>query len=100
MTYCGPENRSPPWVPGDRPRTPIKLEMGLASEEGYPHPGRADYTDPGVDPGTGTIRTRGVFENAGGVILPGLFVRVRAAIETAHRRPARAQRGARVRSGG
>ena len=68
--------------PGDRPRTPIKLEMGLASEEGYPHPGRADYTDPGVDPGTGTIRTRGVFENAGGVILPGLFVRVRAAIET------------------
>ena len=67
---------------GDRPRTAIKLEMGLASEEGYPHPGRADYTDPEVDPGTGTIRTRGVFENPDGVILPGLFVRVRAAIDT------------------
>jgi membrane fusion protein (multidrug efflux system) len=66
----------------DKPRTPIKLEMGLANEEGYPHQGRADYTDPGVDPGTGTIRTRGVFENPGGMILPGLFVRVRAAIET------------------
>ncbi len=66
----------------DQPRTPIKLEMGLANEEGYPHQGRANYTDPGVDPGTGTIRTRGVFDNPGGVILPGLFVRVRAAIET------------------
>jgi membrane fusion protein (multidrug efflux system) len=65
-----------------RSRTPIKLEMGLANEEGYPHEGRADYWDPGVDPGTGTMRTRGVFENPKGAILPGLFVRIRGAIET------------------
>jgi membrane fusion protein (multidrug efflux system) len=67
---------------GARSRTPIKLEMGLANEEGYSHEGRADYWDPGVDPGTGTIRTRGVFDNPDGAILPGLFVRVRGAIET------------------
>ena len=44
---------------------------------GLPAPGRVDYTDPGVDPGTGTIRIRGVFANPAGSILPGLFVRVR-----------------------
>ena len=54
-----------------------KVELGLANEEGYPHEGEIDYRDPGVDPGTGTIRVRGVFPNADGKILPGLFVRVR-----------------------
>jgi RND family efflux transporter MFP subunit len=53
------------------------IEMGLADETGYPHRGLIDYQDPGVDPGTGTIRVRGVFPNPKGVILPGLFVRVR-----------------------
>ena len=63
-------------------RTPIKLEMGLASEAGFPHEGQANYWDPGLDPGTGTLRTRGVFDNPTGQIMPGLFVRVRGQIET------------------
>lgn len=54
-----------------------RIELGLANEQGYPHQGKIDYQDPGVDPGTGTIRVRGVFANPDRLILPGLFVRVR-----------------------
>src|SRR3954451_4278974 len=68
--------------PGGRARPALELEMGLSHEEGYSHKGRVDYTDPGVDPGTGTIRIRGIFENPGGAVLPGLFVRVRGKVET------------------
>jgi membrane fusion protein (multidrug efflux system) len=53
------------------------MELGLADEQDYPHHGLVDYQDPAVDPGTGTIRMRGVFPNRDGAILPGFFVRVR-----------------------
>jgi membrane fusion protein (multidrug efflux system) len=59
----------------------ILIEMGLANEDGFPHTGRIDYTDPTVDPGTGTIRVRGLFENSNEKITPGLFVRVRMPID-------------------
>src|SRR4051794_24514187 len=55
----------------------MPMELALAHEKGYPHLGKADYQDPGLDPGTGTIRLRGIFPNPKGEILPGLFVRVR-----------------------
>jgi membrane fusion protein (multidrug efflux system) len=60
---------------------PIPMEIGLGNEEGYPHQGQTEYTDPSVDTGTGTIRVRGVFSNPGGAITPGLFVRVRMPIQ-------------------
>jgi membrane fusion protein (multidrug efflux system) len=53
------------------------MELGLAGERGYPHRGRADYQDPAADPGTGTVKLRGIFPNPNGAILPGFFVRVR-----------------------
>jgi RND family efflux transporter MFP subunit len=62
-------------------KAPLPMEMGLGDEEGYPHLGEADYTDPVVDQGTGTVRIRGVFPNPGSVIAPGQFVRVRLPIE-------------------
>jgi membrane fusion protein (multidrug efflux system) len=65
----------------DYRNVPIPLEMGLGDEEGYPHAGRTDYTDPVVDAGTGTVRARGIFPNPGGAITPGLFVRVRIPFE-------------------
>lgn len=60
----------------------VPLGMGLAIEKGYPHEGRLDFAESGVDPGTGTLQLRGVFPNPGGlpVILPGLFARVRMPI--------------------
>lgn len=61
----------------------IALELGLADEVGFPHKGMLDYSDPAVDPATGTVSSRGVFPNPGPdfVILPGLFVRIRVALE-------------------
>lgn len=57
----------------------LVVELGLADELGYPHSGIADYSDSGVDPETGTMQIRGVFENgqAPARLLPGLFARVR-----------------------
>ncbi|MDR3417144.1 MAG: efflux RND transporter periplasmic adaptor subunit [Nevskia sp.] len=51
--------------------------MGLVDEEGYPHPGQLDFVDNQVNPGTGTIRARAVFDNADGRYTPGLFARIR-----------------------
>jgi RND family efflux transporter MFP subunit len=59
----------------------VPLELGLASEEGFPHKGRVEYTDPGVDPVSGTLLARGVFPNPGNDLVPGLFVRIRVALE-------------------
>lgn len=55
----------------------IPVWMARASDKGFPFEGMIDFVDNRVDEGTGTIKIRGVFENASGVLLPGLFVRVR-----------------------
>ncbi len=60
----------------------LKVYLGLANEEGYPHEGILDFLDNRVDPTTGTALIRGVFENKGGFLYPGLFVRVRIPRET------------------
>jgi len=51
--------------------------LGLATETGFPHPGRVDYVGNRVDPDTGTIEVRALFPNPNRVILAGLFARVR-----------------------
>lgn len=53
--------------------------MGLLGEQGAPHAGRIDFADNRVDPGTGTLRLRGVFENPVGQFTPGMFARMRVA---------------------
>ena len=70
----------------DRSRPLIPVEMQLADEAGFPHQGQIDFIDNQVDPATGTIRVRGVFPNADGTVLPGMFARVR--IRSAQKRPA------------
>ena len=55
----------------------IKIEIGLMTEEGFPHQGHLDYVSPEIDNTTGTIQVRGVFSNADRALLPGFFVRVR-----------------------
>ena len=59
----------------------VPLDLAMADEVGFPHHGRVDYADPGVDPTSGTVTARGIFENPGGAIVPGLFVRVRCPLE-------------------
>ena len=73
-------NSNSPGQPVAGPES-MPMELGLANDRGYPHRGQSDYQDPSVDPGTGTIRVRGVFPNPDGVILPGMFVRIRVPFE-------------------
>jgi RND family efflux transporter MFP subunit len=52
------------------------VQVGLANEEGFPHPGKVDFVDNQLNPQTGTIRARAVLENKNGQFTPGLFARV------------------------
>jgi len=58
----------------------IPIEIGLQDEEGYSHKGHLDYVSPQVDPSTGTVAVRAIFDNKDNALLPGLFVRVRGPI--------------------
>lgn len=55
----------------------VPIEIGLMTEEGFPHKGRLDYVAPELDPATGTILVRGIFPNSDETLLPGFFVRIR-----------------------
>src|SRR3979490_1748673 len=52
------------------------VQVGLANEEGFPHPGALDFVDNQLNPQTGTIRARAVLPNKNGQFTPGLFARV------------------------
>jgi RND family efflux transporter MFP subunit len=55
----------------------LPIEVGLQTENGYPHQGKLDYASPTVNQSTGTLAVRGVLPNPDRVLLPGYFVRVR-----------------------
>ena len=55
----------------------IPIEVGLQTEQGYPHKGMLDYAAPSINASTGTLAVRGILENADRTLLPGNFVRVR-----------------------
>jgi len=65
-------------TPEDLKKVPV--EVGLQSETGYPHRGTLDYASPSVNPSTGTLAVRAVFQNANRAMLPGYFVRVRVPV--------------------
>ncbi len=58
------------------------LELILASGAIYPRQGRVRFADNQVDVKTGTIRVVGEFDNPDGLLAPGMFVRVRAMLDT------------------
>jgi multidrug efflux system membrane fusion protein len=62
----------------------VPVFLGLANEDGYPHEGYLDFIDNQVDPGTGTIRARGVFANKDRKFTPGLFARIKLEGGEAH----------------
>jgi RND family efflux transporter MFP subunit len=59
------------------------VELGLQTEDGYPHQGKLDYAAPTVNQSTGTLAVRGIVPNPGRVLLPGYFVRIRVPIDRA-----------------
>jgi RND family efflux transporter MFP subunit len=55
----------------------VPVEVGLQTEKEYPHKGVLDYVSPELNQSTGTLKVRGIFENAKFELLPGYYVRVR-----------------------
>ena len=61
-------------------RKDIPLYLGLANEEGYPHKGYLDFASISLNATTGTLTLRGVFPNPQGLMLPGLFAKLRVPV--------------------
>ena len=53
---------------------------GLANEKGYPRQGRLDFAAIAVTPTTGTLLLRGISANPEGMVMQGLFARVRVPV--------------------
>jgi RND family efflux transporter MFP subunit len=64
----------------DPDKNPPTLYLGLENEQGFPHAGRLDYRELGIDPRMGTAMRRAIFPNPERQLLPGMHVRIRAQI--------------------
>jgi RND family efflux transporter MFP subunit len=53
------------------------VSVRLADESDFKHQGRMDFVDNAINPKTGTIRGRAVFDNKDGFLTPGFFGRLR-----------------------
>jgi len=59
----------------------VPIEVGLQTDQGYPHQGTLEYVSPSINPATGTLAVRAILQNPDGVLVPGYFVRVRVAVD-------------------
>jgi RND family efflux transporter MFP subunit len=57
----------------------VSVAMGLSNEEGFPHQGQMDFVDNRLNPATGSIQGRAVFDNKEGRLTPGLSARLKLA---------------------
>ncbi len=64
-------------APGTPGITSAPIRLGLANETGHPREGRIESVDNRLDPRSGTIRVRAVFDNTDGRLAPGLYARLR-----------------------
>ena len=69
------------WVEGLK----LPVMIRLANEPEFEQVGVIDFVDNRVTATTGTVRMRGIFENSGGKLKAGLFVRVRLPIGSAYK---------------
>ncbi|MEO0909098.1 MAG: efflux RND transporter periplasmic adaptor subunit, partial [Pseudomonadota bacterium] len=53
------------------------VQARLIDEKGWPHSGVMNFVDNELDPNSGTIRGRAVFDNPDDLLTPGLFARIR-----------------------
>ena len=61
----------------DRSARQLPVFMGLANEPGFPRKGAIEFVDNRLDPQSGTIRVRAVFDNSDGLLTPGMFARLK-----------------------
>jgi len=55
----------------------LKVNVGLAHEQGFPHEGKLEFVDNQIDAQTGSLRLRALVDNKDGVLTPGLFAKVK-----------------------
>jgi RND family efflux transporter MFP subunit len=67
--------------PGQWQQKKWPVSFGLPAEEGYPNRGIIDFAAISLTPTTGTLLMRGIFSNPACRVLPGLYARVRVALE-------------------
>jgi membrane fusion protein (multidrug efflux system) len=60
----------------------LTFKLILADGTTHAHEGHLVFVDRNVDPKTGTIRLEAAFPNPGGIVRPGQYARVRAAVST------------------
>ena len=60
--------------------TAVQVAIAVAGEQGFPHKGTIDFIDNQINAATGTLSVRGVFPNADGNLLPGMFVRMQVPV--------------------
>jgi membrane fusion protein (multidrug efflux system) len=65
--------------PGGQETLPFELVLGDGSL--HPKKGQLVFVDRNVDPQTGTILMEAAFPNPGGIVRPGQYARVRAAVD-------------------
>ena len=59
----------------------LPFELVLADGSSHPEKGQLVFVDRNVDPQTGTILMEAAFPNPGGIVRPGQYARVRAAVD-------------------
>ncbi|HEY9509619.1 MAG TPA: efflux RND transporter periplasmic adaptor subunit, partial [Verrucomicrobiae bacterium] len=62
----------------------VPVELQLADESDFSHRGYVESFDNRLDPNTGSILLRAVFQNDDGRIVPGLFARIRIPLSDRH----------------
>lgn len=60
----------------------LPVEIKLTGGPDFEHSGQIDFVDNRLDAGTGTLRGQAVLENKNGLLVPGMFGRMRLAAET------------------
>jgi multidrug efflux system membrane fusion protein len=65
------------YIAREKDRTKVPVELGLADERGYSRSGVIESVDNALDTSSGTIRVRARFDNADGMLIPGLYARVK-----------------------
>ncbi|HTV03697.1 MAG TPA: efflux RND transporter periplasmic adaptor subunit [Luteitalea sp.] len=65
--------------------TSLPIRMALSGDESFGREGKLHFLDNQLDPATGTIRVRAIFDNKDGALTPGLFVRLQMPGKGAYR---------------
>jgi RND family efflux transporter MFP subunit len=63
----------------------LPVMVGLPDEDGYPRRGQIDSLETHIDAATGSAHWRAVIPNPDGLLMPGLFVRVRLVTSATHK---------------